>query len=171
MLSLPECRGDSVWCRFRQALECYQRLRVEVPAGSGQAEARGVDHGKPTPITPGQALCACCVPDGESSFLGVSLPGWHLGRWEAQGRAGQERGHRFSRHGKDLEPQDRWRRPPGPAADRVMRFVCTSVVGSILTPGGCLRPQRCCSEPPPTHACDPIALISKVYFCASLYSL
>ena len=134
-------------------------------------EARGVDHGKPAPVTPGQALCACCVPDGESSFLGVSLPGWHLGRWEAQGRAGQERGHRFSRHGKDLEPQDRWRRPPGPAADRVMRFVCTSVVGSILTPGGCLRPQRCCSEPPPTHACDPIALISKVNFCASLYSL
>lgn len=92
--------------------------------------------GSPHPSLQAKPFAPCHVPDGESSFHGVSLPGWHLGRWEAQGRAGQERGHRFSSPGKDLEPQAGWRRPPGPAADHVMRFVCTSVVGSILMPRG-----------------------------------
>ena len=70
------------------------------------------------------------------------LRSWCLSTWLAsgemgspgEGRAGQERGHHYSSHRKDPEPQPGWRRLPGPATGRVMRFVCTSVVGSILTP-------------------------------------
>ena len=96
MLSLPECRGDSVWCRFRQALECCQRLRVEVPAGSGQARLEVWTTGSPHPSLQAKPFArAACLTASPPFLVFLYLVGiWGDGKPRGgQGRRGDIASH------------------------------------------------------------------------------